>query len=55
MPNFIGMPEVDKGKVRIRECPLLNRTVGNPFIRSGLDSFCEVAPDIDKTGPREVA
>jgi hypothetical protein len=54
MPNFIRVPEVDKSEVRIRKCPLLNRTVGNPFIRTRLDGLSEVAANIYKPRPGEV-
>ena len=55
MPNFIRVPKVDKGKVGIRECPLLYSTVSNPFIRAWLDGFREVTADIYKTRTRKVA
>ena len=55
MPNFIRVAKVNKGKVGIGECPLLDSTVGNPFIRAGLDGFREVTADIHKTRTRKVA
>ena len=55
MPNFIRVAEVDKCEVGIGECPVLDSTVSNPFIRAWLYCFREVTADIYKTRTRQVA
>ena len=49
MPNFIRVAEVDKSEVGIGKLPVLDGTVGNPFIGTRFDGFREVTADIHET------
>jgi hypothetical protein len=55
VPNFICVAEVDKGEVGIRECPMLDGTVSNPFIGTRFDGLREVTADIHETGACQIA